>query len=209
MQSLHDSIEDAKQTIEELDTTRNEILQEMRDNQLSLEEDVLKAIEDSRQKAIDDLSDEREALEKSTSKYIDGLSKALQKEQDMYQKNQNTDELNKLMRQLDILKRSGGSASEIRDLQNQITEKQKDNYFEAQQAQIDAIQDAADLQLERLDNQIDIMTETLNYQKEMGLLWEQVYQVMDGTPESITNFIMEHSSDWWGKSALATASKTF
>jgi len=41
--------------------------------------------------------------------------------------------LNKLRRQLAILQRSGGSASQIRELQNQITSQEQDAYFQAQQ----------------------------------------------------------------------------
>ena len=201
MQSLHDSIEDAKVKQEELDTKRNELLQEMKDNQMSVEDKVLKAIEDQRQRAIDKLSDERSALEKSTGKYIQGLSDALNKEREMYEKSDSADELNRLMRQLDILKRSGGS--EIRDIEGQIREKQRDAYFDAQQEQIDKVQEASDLQLERLDTQIEIMTEALEYQKQMGLLWDEVYQVMSGSAEDITAFIMGNTTEFWEKSPLA------
>jgi len=45
---------------------------------------VLKAIEDMRQREIDALQDERDKLEDSTGKYIEGLSDALSKEQEMY-----------------------------------------------------------------------------------------------------------------------------
>ena len=44
--------------------------------------------------------------------------------------------------------------------------------------QIDAIQEASDNQLEKLQAQIDLMTETLEYQKEHGLLWQEVYNMM-------------------------------
>ena len=202
-QSLHDSIEDAKKTVEELDTKRNELLQEMRDNQITVEERVVKAIEDRAQREIDNLNDQRSALEDSTSKYIDGLSKALTKERDMYQNNQEQDELNKLMRQLDILKRSGGSASQIRDLQNQIDAKQQDAYFDIQQEQIDAIQEAADEEIARLDTQIDLLTKQLEFQKEMGLLWEEVYDVMSHSATYITDFIMKNDSEWWNKSPVS------
>jgi len=44
------------------------------------------------------------------------------------------------------------------------------------------------------------MTETLEYEKENGLLWGQVYEVMAGTPDEITAFIMQHDSEFWGQS---------
>ena len=114
----------------------------------------------------------------------------------MYQNQQEEETLNKLRRQLGILQRSGGSASQIHNLQQQITQKEKDAYFNSQQQQIDAIKTASDLEIERLDAQIDLMTETLEYQKNNGLLWEQVAQVMKGTPESIGNFITQNGKEW-------------
>jgi hypothetical protein len=44
------------------------------------------------------------------------------------------------------------------------------------------------------------MTETLAYQKENGLLWARVYEVMSRSPEEIANFIKENDSSYWGKS---------
>lgn len=204
MQNLHDSIEDGENKMLELQSDQNEILEEIRNNQMAVEESLLDAIIDQRQRAIDNLSDERDALEKSTQKYIEGLSDALNKERDMYQQNESSEELNRMRRQLAILQRSGGSGSEIRSLQDSIRTKEQDTYFEEQQRQIDAIQEASDLQLERLDAQIDLMTETLEYEKDYGLLWEAVYQKMAATPEEITSFIMDENSKYWALSPLKT-----
>ena len=204
MQNLHDSIEEGENKMLELQSDQNEILEEIRNNQMAVEQSILDAIIDQRQRAIDNLSNERDALEKSTQKYIEGLSDALNKERDMYQQNESSEELNRMRRQLAILQRSGGSGSEIRSLQDNIRTKEQDTYFEEQQRQIDAIQEASDLQLERLDAQIDLMTETLEYEKDYGLLWEAVYQKMAVTPEEITSFIMEENSKYWGLSPLKT-----
>ena len=106
------------------------------------------------------------------------------------------EELNKMRRRLGILQRTGGSASSIRSLQEQITQKEKDTYFDAQQQQINAIQDASDAEIERLDTQIQLMTETLEYQKEHGLLWNQVATIMQGTPEQINEFIVNNEKVW-------------
>jgi len=83
----------------------------------------------------------------------------------MYQNAESEKELVKLRRQIAILQRSGGAASQIRSLQDQVAAKEQDQYFTAQQQQIAAIQKASDLQIKRMDTQIDLMTETLKYQK--------------------------------------------
>lgn len=202
IQELVDSLSETEQAIMDNENAQNQILQEMVDNQLSLEEKILKAIEDREQAIIDKLKDTRDAIDESQKAFVDGLNDQLDKEKQMYDRQESDRELDKLRRQLGILQRSGGSASAISSLQQQIREKEQDTYFEAQQEQIDAIQEASDKEIERLDAQIDLMTETLEYQKEHGLLWNEVYQVMAMEEADILNFIQSNGKDWESKSSL-------
>ena len=202
MQSLHDSIEDGENELNELANNRNEILQEIRDNQMEVENKVLKAIEDLRQAEIDALQDERDALEDAAEDFINGLQDQLDKEKQLYENNEDQKELTKLQRQLAILQRTGGSAASISSLQDQIASKTQDMYFDKQQEQIDAIQDASDKEIARLDAQISLMTETLEYERDNGLLWQQVYSIMEGTPETINEFIVANTEDYKAYSNL-------
>ena len=199
-QGLHDSITDLEKSIEDNITKQNEILKEMEDNQISVENRVYDAIVDMRERTIEEMQNERDAIEKTNTDLIQGLSDALSKERELYNNSQNDKELTTLQRQLAILQRSGGSAAEISNLQSQIDSKQQDIYFDRQQQEIDALQEASDAQLERLDRQIELEEEALEYEKAHGLLWDQVYQVMAKTPEEITSFITENNSEFWSKS---------
>ena len=203
LDGIYDSYNEQLNTVLENESKRNEILKEIADNQLAVEEAVLNAITEREQAVIDNLQDQRDALEDASQKYIDGLQDSLNKEKQQYQDQQEVENLNKLRRQLLILQRSGGSGSQIRNLQEQIRSKEQDAYFAAQQEQINAIKEASDAEIERLDAQIDLLTETLEYQKEHGLLWEEVQQIMSGDVESIATFIHENTAEWNGKSALA------
>ena len=202
-QSLLDEINKGEDDIEKLETDRNELMKEIRDNQMELENEILDAIVESRQRQIDALQDQRDALEETTGKYIEGLSDALEKERDMYEQQESQDELNRNKRRLAILQRSGGSAADISSLQSDISSQERDLYFDAQQAQIDAIQEASDLEIERLDKQIELMTETLEFQQEYGLLWGEVYEVMDRSSQEIVDFINGNSAEFWKMSTLA------
>ena len=125
----------------------------------------------------------------------------------MYDRQEQEDELNRNRRRLAILQRSGGSVSDINALQSDIRDQERELYFDAQQAQIDAIQEASDKEIERLDNQIELMTEQLEYQKQFGLLWGDVYEVMNRSATAITDFISGNTSEYWSSSPLATAEK--
>ena len=203
MQNLHDSIEDQKNTILQKMDERNQLLQEMKDNQIEVENQVLEAVEAAAQREIDELQDVKDAFSDTIEDYIGGLQDALDKEQELYNNSQSEADLNTKRRQLDILRRSGGSAAEIASLEEEINTSERDLYFEYQQQEIDAIQDAADRQLEAMEQQIDLMTEQLEYQKLHGLLWAQVADIMKGSPAEIANYIQTNNSKYWGESPLS------
>ena len=199
--SLREDYIEEMGNILDLQTQQNEILTQIRENTIAVEQEVLKAIEDFREREIDELQKQRDALSDSADKFIDGLTDSLNKEREMYNSQQEDTELLQMRRQLAILQRSGGSASQIRSLQEQIRQREQEAYFEEQEKQINAIKEASNLQLERLDAQISLMQETLEYQKAHGLLWDQVHEIMQGTHEEITQFVTGNNSEWWAKSA--------
>lgn len=199
-ESLFESYREQQQKVLENQQKINELIKTLQDNQIEVENAILTAIEERQQKEIDLLEDEKDALEKATESFIDGLNEQLEREQQMYQDQQTDQELTRMQRQLAILQRSGGSASQIRSLQDQITSKQQDRYFNAQKEQIDAVQQASDKQIERLDNQIELMKETLEYQKENGLFWPEVTEIMQHSPEYIVDFIQTYTPDYRSKS---------
>lgn len=197
LDSLYDSYHEYLEKIEDNTAAQQKILQEYIDNQMSVEDKLLKAITDRQQKIIDTLKDQIDIIQEAGQEYTQGLSEALSKERNLYNENKDDAELASKMRRLGILKRTGASASEIKALQNEIDNQLQENYFDAQQKQIDAIQEAIDTQLETLNQQLEVMEEALNYQKENGLLWAEVYEMMTKwTPEAMLNFIETYTSSY-------------
>ena len=196
LDDLYDSYNDKLKEIQELIKKENELIQEYVDNQLELEEQIMKAIEAREQATIDAMTKEKDALSKAASDYINGLTSALQKERDMYNQNKDDQETQRLQRQIAILQRSGGSASEIKSLQDQLSDRLQESYFDAQQKHIDAVKEASDLEIERLERQIEIAQETFDYYKEHGLFNDEMAQIMAGTEEEIKGFIEQYDPDW-------------
>lgn len=200
--SAADNIADLENNILENESSKNEILRNIRDNQIELEEKIRDAIVEREQQRIDKAKEERDALKESADEFLEGLNNSLNKERQMYQANQSAEDLNKLRRRLAILQRSGGSSSQIRSLQQEIDSKTQDAYFDAQQKQIDAVKEASDLEIERLDRQIEVMEETLDYQKANGLLWAEVNSILGQDSAVILDFISKYSGEG-GLSILA------
>ena len=201
LDDLYDSYREQEDKVIENQNKQNEIFQAIRDNQIEVENKVLDAIVEARQREIDELQKNRDAYQQSVDKMVNGLNQALSEERRLYQTQQDKDDLTKMQRQLAILQRSGGSSSQIKALQDQINSKQQEMYFDAREQQIQDIQDAANKQIEQLDAQIDLMTESLEYEKENGLLWQQVQEILAGTPEQITDFISQNSAQYGSEGA--------
>ena len=203
LDSLYDSYNETATNIQENLAKQNEILQKLVENEIKVEEDLYKAIESREQTVIDNLKKEQELLKNSTDKFIEGLNKQLSKEKEQYNNKKDQDELTKLQRQLAILQRSGGSATQIRSLQEQIDNKMQEDYFKKQEDSINTIKDAADEQIKRLEKQIDIQSEILEYQKSHGLLWEEVRYIMENwAEEDIASSILKWDKEFKEKSDL-------
>lgn len=202
LDGLYDSYREQLTNVIDNQNKQNEIMQKVVDNQIEVENKVYDALVDARQAIIDNAQKEMETYQKNTDDMIDSLNKTLDKERQLYDNQKNSDDLLKLQRQLAILQRSGGSTSQIVNLQQQIATKQQDMYFEEKEAQIKALQEASNLQLKKMQEQIDLMTETLEYQKQNGLLWEEIATIMRGDPQDILGFITDNSADWNSQSAL-------
>ena len=201
MDGIYDRQHEDQQAVLDAEKARNEVLQKLVDNQLSLEQTVLEAVENMYQKEIDKLQAERDAYQEAVDNLINSLNESLEKERSMYEAEKDSNELEKMQRQLALLQRTGGSGSQIRSLQEQINAKQQDMYFDERQSEIDAIQEASDNEIAKLDQQIDIMSQTLEYQKEHGLLWNQVYEILGKSEAEILAFIQSNGKDWEGKSS--------
>lgn len=200
--ALYDTVHETKQTIEELKSSIEEINEEIIQNQKDLEKSIYDIIVNAWQKQIDMLDEQAKLVKEVNDKYVQGLNDALQLEQERYQQNQEIADRESLQRQLSLLRRSGGSASEIANLEKQLDEKLKDEYFDNQQKAINQIQEANEKQVEQLEQQIQIQKEALDYQKENGVIWTKVYDVMAGQKEEILQFMQGNSTDFFSKSAL-------
>ena len=202
-QSLYDTVNETEATLENIKSDINKIEEEIRENQMQLEQDIYDILVEAWEEQIDHMEEQKDLIEDANKAYIDGLNNALSAEQNMYQDNQSIEEREQLQRRLALLRRSGGSASEIYDLEQQLDNMLKDEYFNKQEEMIENIEKANDEQVKKLEQQIKLQEEALEYQKENGVLWTKVYEIMAGTTEDILAFMQGNSVDFFEQSALA------
>lgn len=199
---LQDTISETESTIEENTTAVNELEQQITDNQKELEKKVYDLIVEQAEREIEVVKKQNELIKEANNKYVKGLTDALNEEKNMYESNQAISDREALQRQLSLLRRSGGSASEIAELERQLDDTLKSEYFSAQEKMIQDITKANERQVELMERQIKIQEDSLTYQKENGVIWQQVYEVLDGSYESILDFLSGNSKEFFEASSL-------
>lgn len=202
---LRDTVESTDEALSKLESSINEIEQEIRDNQKELEEIIYNTLVEAWEKQISQLQEQTDMLREANEAYVNGLNDALNKERNQYSQNKSISDRQQLQRQLSLLRRSGGSASQIASLEEQLNSALKEEYFSHQQETIDSIKEANDKQLDALNKQITLQQETLDFQKENGVLWTKVYEVLAQSDGKIMEFLIQNSSEFIQASALAQA----
>ena len=200
---LRDTVEETAETLSKLQSSINEIEEEIRQNQLKLEQAIYDSIVSAWEKQISQLTEQMNLLKEANDAYVNGLSDALNKEKNLYNQNQSTSEREQLQRQLSLLRRAGGSASQIASLEEQLDSSLKNEYFNHQQESIDSIKEANEKQIDALNKQITIQQETLDFQKENGVLWTKVYEILSRSDSEILEFLVGNNGEFFTKSALA------
>lgn len=200
--SLYDTIHETSETLEKLQTDIEGINKEITENQMALEEDIFNILVDAWEAEIEALEEQKDLVEEANDAYVSGLNEALQAERDMYSEEQSIADREQLQRQLSLLRRSGGSASEIANLEKQLDGMLQEEYFRNQEQMIQSIEDASEEQVRQLEHQIRLQEDALEFEKEHGVLWTKVYEIMSGSADQILQFMQGNSPEFFSQSLL-------
>ena len=200
--ALYDTVHETEETLEDLQHKVQEINDQIIENQMDLEQDIFDILVDAWEEEIDTLEEQKDLIEEANDAYIKGLNEALSAEREMYSEEQSIADREQLQRQLSLLRRSGGSASQIADLEQQLDSMLKDEYFRNQEQVIEHIEDANEEQIRQLERQIRLQEEALEFEKENGILWTKVYDIMSGSADQILNFMQGNSPEFFSQSLL-------
>ena len=200
--ALYDTVHETEETLEDLQHKVQEINDQIIENQMDLEQDIFDILVDAWEEEIDALEEQKDLVEEANDAYIKGLNEALSAEREMYSEEQSIADREQLQRQLSLLRRSGGSASQIADLEQQLDSMLKDEYFRNQEQVIERIEDANEEQIRQLQRQIRLQEEALEFEKENGILWTKVYDIMSGSADQILNFMQGNSPEFFSQSLL-------
>ena len=144
------------------------------------ERSVYDAVVNSREKEIESLENINSSIQDASSKLIDSMQKSIQKiRQD--RKNEKTEqELSDTQAKISYLQAdtSGANEVEILKLQKQLDEKQESYTDSLIDQKISELQDQNKEAAEQRKIQIELAKAQLEYDKENGVLWNQVYSLI-------------------------------
>ena len=200
--ALRDTVQETESTLADLEEQINEIEREIRDNEIDLSKEIYDIIVDAWEENIKNLKEQNDLIKEANEAYANGIQEALDAERQQYEQNQAIADREQLQRQLSLLRRSGGSASEIADLEQQLDDMLQDEYFTNQENTIETIRDTNQRQAELLDQQVKLQEDALEYEKENGVIWSKVYEIMQGTDAEILNFMQGKNTEFFTKSYL-------
>ena len=200
--ALRDTVQETEGTLADLEEQINEIEKEIRDNEIDLSKEIYDIIVDAWEENIANLKEQNDLIKEANEAYANGIQEAIDAERQLYEQNTAISDREQLQRQLALMRRSGGSASEIADLEQQLDDMLKEEYFSNQEKQLETIQKANERQVELMDQQVKLQEEALEYEKENGVIWTKVYEVMQGTDAEILDFMQGNKTDFFEQSAL-------
>ena len=199
---LNDTIHNSTTELENIKAKVAEINSEVHQNELDLEQNIYDTYVDAWEASIDALEEQKDLIEEANDAYTEGLREALDAERKAYEDEASVADREKLQRELSLLRRSGGSASEIADLEEQLDNALKDEYFKSQEDMISDIEEANANQIKLLEKQIQIEEDTLEYEKENGVIWQKVADIMGSSKEEILAFLSGTNPAFFSQSKL-------
>ena len=164
----------------ELIETLADTYADLREAFLTMEERIRDAIYDARQKEIDELDAIYEAQDNNNSKILDGINEVIDEQRKAREQQKQRDELEEKQRRLTLLKQdtSGANSLEILALEKELQDAQQNYVDSLVDNALEEISKGNEKAQEQRDMQIELLQWMLDYDKDHGLLWEQVEQLM-------------------------------
>ena len=206
-----DGIYEAEETLDDIADGMWELINRGKDQYLDLEDQIIKALVNERQKEIDKLSDINNSINSTNSEIL----KSLQEQVNEYRQNRKNEkteeELSDKQRRLAYLQQdtSGANQLKILQLQEEIDKAAEDYTDTLIDQKISELQKQNDQAAEQRQRQIDIMQAQLDYDQETGAfnakaeqLIEEVranHGILSGTE---LESLLQKDANWEGMSRL-------
>lgn len=181
LEEIQDSFEETQDTIEELQDSIEEIRKRSKEDFLDFEQRIYDALVQDQQNVIDNYQELSDILEDSNQAIIDSLQESIDLQRQIRDNTRTEEDITDKERRLAYLRRdtSGANAQEILQLEQELQDAQENYQDTLVDQAIERLSNDNDKAAEQRSKQIEIMQAQLDYQKEMGFFWDEVYALID------------------------------
>ncbi len=181
LEEIQDSFEETQDTIEELQDSIEEIRKRSKEDFLDFEQRIYDALVQDQQNVIDNYQELSDILEDSNQAIIDSLQESIDLQRQIRDNTRTEEDITDKERRLAYLRRdtSGSNAQEILQLEEELQDAQENYQDTLVDQAIERLSNDNDKAAEQRSKQIEIMQAQLDYQKEMGFFWDEVYALID------------------------------
>ena len=181
LEEIQDSFEETQDTIEELQDSIEEIRKRSKEDFLDFEQRIYDALVQDQQNVIDNYQELSDILEDSNQAIIDSLQESIDLQRQIRDNTKTEEDIADKERRLAYLRRdtSGSNAQEILQLEQELQDAQENYQDTLVDQAIERLSNDNDKAAEQRSKQIEIMQAQLDYQKEMGFFWDEVYALID------------------------------
>lgn len=209
-EKIQDEIDDAQDALLDINGQIAELEKRYLQEYIDLQKRVYDAVVYSYQQQIDQLTSLNETLDDSNSQILSSLQKEIELQRQIRDNTDTENSIKELEARLAFLRRdtSGANELEIKELEQQLEDARQDYTDKLIDQAIEKLEESNSEASEQRQRQIDLLTEQLDYWKEVGALWPEVAKLLDegingdGSLIRGSNLekILQNAEEWKGMS---------
>lgn len=209
-EKIQDEIDDAQDALLDINGQIAELEKRYLQEYIDLQKRVYDAVVYSYQQQIDQLTSLNETLDDSNSQILSSLQKEIELQRQIRDNTDTENSIKELEARLAFLRRdtSGANELEIKELEQQLEDARQDYTDKLIDQAIEKLEESNSEASEQRQKQIDLLTEQLDYWKEVGALWPEVAKLLDegingdGSLIRGSNLekILQNAEEWKGMS---------
>ena len=190
LEELQQMYEEVRDKLWDIEDQIEQLREEAIDNYLSFEDRVMNALVSSYQKQIDQYKDLSDKIKEAEDEILNGLRDQIELSRQIRDNTKKEEDIAKKEARLAYLRRdtSGANALEIKKLEEEIANAREEYSDQLIDQQLDQMQKDSEAAQKQREKQIEIMQAQLDYAKENGELWQEVWDLMAGAVDSDGNF---------------------
>lgn len=182
MRETEQTAKDYIKQIKELNKTQLE-------NIKTIEDDLFKLLQDRDQKVIDSLKERYDFMKEQDQEYLNSVKEAVDKERKIRDTSQDYDDLARQERKLQLLKMSGGSATEIQNLEREIAKNRQTLADQEIDNLLDELNQEQEIKQQKMDEEVSYLQAVQDAKVETMTAYNiEVRQIMSQSANDIVAF---------------------